>query len=69
MNIGLLLIILLLGLSFLGIPICFAMGIATMAVMLIGDMPLLVIPQKMFTGVDSVPLLAIIFFILAPFDI
>ena len=65
MNVGLLLIILLLLLAFLGIPICFSLGIATVVAMLYGGMPLLVIPQKMFTGVDSVPLLAIPFFLLA----
>lgn len=65
MNVGLLLIILLLLLAFLGIPICFSLGIATIVAMLYGGMPLLVVPQKMFTGVDSVPLLAIPFFLLA----
>ena len=65
MNLGLLLIILLLFLAFVGVPICFALGIATLTAMLLGNMPLLVIPQKMFTGVDSVPLLAIPFFLLA----
>lgn len=65
MNVGLLLILLLLLLAFLGIPICFSLGIATIVAMLYGGMPLLVIPQKMFTGVDSVPLLAIPFFLLA----
>lgn len=65
MNVGLLLILLLLLLAFLGIPICFSLGIATVAAMLYGGMPLLVVPQKMFTGVDSVPLLAIPFFLLA----
>lgn len=65
MNVGLLLILLLLALAFLGIPICFSLGIATIVAMVYGGMPLLVIPQKMFTGVDSVPLLAIPFFLLA----
>jgi TRAP transporter, DctM subunit len=65
MNVGLLLILLLLLLAFIGIPICFSLGIATLVAMLYGGMPLLVIPQKMFTGIDSVPLLAIPFFLLA----
>lgn len=65
MNIGLLLIIILLILAFLGIPISFSVGIATLAALLLGDMPLLVLPQKVFTGMDSVPLLAIPFFLLA----
>ena len=65
MNVGLLLILLLLFLAFMGIPICFSLGIATLAAIVYGGMPLLVIPQKMFTGIDSVPLLAIPFFLLA----
>ena len=65
MNTGLLLILLLLTLAFLGIPLCFSIGLATLVAMVYGGMPLLVIPQKMFTGVDSVPLLAIPFFLLA----
>ncbi|GHV50701.1 membrane protein [Deltaproteobacteria bacterium] len=65
MNTGLLLILLLLTLAFLGIPLCFALGLATLAAMAYGDMPFLVIPQKLFTGIDSVPLLAIPFFLLA----
>lgn len=65
MNVGLLLVLLLLVLAFLGIPICFSLGIATVAAVIYGGMPMLIIPQKMFTGVDSVPLLAIPFFLLA----
>ncbi|MEA5083476.1 MAG: TRAP transporter large permease [Lachnospiraceae bacterium] len=65
MNVGGLLIILLLILAFCGIPICYAMGIATLAALVIGDMPTIVLAQKTFTGMDSVALLAIPFFMLA----
>lgn len=65
MNVGMLLIILLLVLAFLGVPIFFSLGIATLTAILVGDMPMLVLPQKMYTGMDSVPLLAIPFFLLA----
>ncbi len=65
MNVGALLIILLLFLSFCGIPICYSMGIATLAALIMGDLPTIVLAQKTFTGMDSVALLAIPFFMLA----
>lgn len=65
MNVGALLIILLLVLSIMGIPICFSLGIATVAALVLGDMPSIVLAQKTFTGMDSVALLAIPFFMLA----
>ena len=65
MNLGMLVIISLIGLSILGVPIGFALGLGTMAAILYGDLPTMVLPQKMFTGCDSMPLLAIPFFLLA----
>lgn len=65
MNVGALLIILLLVLSILGIPVCFSLGIATIAALVLGDLPTVVLAQKTFTGMDSVALLAIPFFMLA----
>ena len=65
MNVGGILVIVLVLLALAGIPIGFALGIATLLALHIGGMPLIVLPQKMFTGIDSVPLLAIPFFILA----
>ena len=65
MNVGALLIILLLVLAVMGIPICFALGIATLVALVLGDMPTVVLAQKTFTGMDSVALLAIPFFMLA----
>jgi tripartite ATP-independent transporter DctM subunit len=65
MNVGALLIILLLVLSILGIPVCFSLGIATIAALVMGDMPTVVLAQNTFVGMDSVSLLAIPFFMLA----
>ena len=65
MNAGLLVFILLLALSFLGIPIYVALGIGTLVALNMADLPLLVLPQKLFAGMNSSSLLAIPFFILA----
>ena len=65
MNAGALLIILLLVFSVMGIPICFSLGIATIAALVHGGLPTVVLAQKAFTGIDSVALLAIPFFMLA----
>lgn len=48
------------------VPIAFALGIAsTITLLLVHQIPLVVIPQRMFTGTDSFTLIAIPFFILA----
>lgn len=65
MNIGFVVILLLLVLSFLGIPIYIALGIGTMVALNMADMPMLVLPQKLFAGMNSASLLAIPFFVLA----
>ena len=65
MNAGLLVIILLLGLAFLGFPIYIALGIGTLAALNMAGMPALVLPPKLFAGMNSSSLLAIPFFILA----
>ena len=65
MNAGLLVIILLLGLAFLGFPIYIALGIGTLAALNMAGMPALVLPQELFAGMNSSSLLAIPFFILA----
>ncbi|MFA5664287.1 TRAP transporter large permease [Castellaniella sp.] len=51
----------------LGVPVVFAVGAAaTLAVVLLVDtMPLLVVPMSMFNGMDSFPMMAVPFFILA----
>ena len=65
MNAGLLVIILLLGLAFLGFPIYIALGIGTLAALNMAGMPALVLPQKLFAGMSSSSRLAIPCFILA----
>ena len=65
MNAGLIVIILLLVLSILGIPIYLALGIGTLVALNMADMPFIVLPQKLFAGMNSSSLLAIPFFILA----
>ena len=65
MNAGALLIIVLVGLSILGIPVCFSLGIGTIVALMYGGLPTVVLAQKTFTGMDSVSLLAIPFFMLA----
>lgn len=65
MNVGLITILGLLILSICGIPIFLSLGIATLAAMSLGGMPLVVVPQKMFAGINSTALLAIPFFMLA----
>lgn len=53
-------------LLFLGMPVAFAMGIAgTLVLFFIGDIPMSLIPQRLFTSVNSFPLMAVPFFILA----
>ncbi|HWU38105.1 MAG TPA: TRAP transporter large permease, partial [Candidatus Acidoferrum sp.] len=54
------------GLIALSVPIGVSVGLAsTLALACKGGMPLTLIAQKMFTGLDSFPLLAVPFFILA----
>ncbi len=62
---GLMTIVFLLLLA-VGAPVAVAMGLTgAIAVVLLGDIPLEVIAQRFVTGVDSFPLLAVPFFILA----
>lgn len=65
MNVGVVVIIFLLVLSFLGVPIFIALGIGTLVALHMADMALIVLPQKLFAGMNSSSLLAIPFFILA----
>jgi C4-dicarboxylate transporter DctM subunit len=48
-----------------GIPIAFALGIASLAYLLAADIPLVIIPLKMYSGIDVFVLLSIPGFILA----
>ena len=50
----------------LGMPIAFSMGLAAVVALLVdGSVPLIVLPQKIYSSLDSFPLLAIPLFILA----
>jgi tripartite ATP-independent transporter DctM subunit len=49
----------------IGMPVIFAIGVASVLSLLAGDINLIVVAQKMVTGTDSFSLLAIPFFILA----
>jgi C4-dicarboxylate transporter DctM subunit len=48
-----------------GVPIAFAIGLATMVTLLIGGIPGAFLAQQSFTALDSFPLMAVPFFILA----
>ncbi|MEL7563464.1 MAG: TRAP transporter large permease [Dehalobacterium sp.] len=51
---------------FIGVPIGIAIGVATLAALVLyTDIPLVLITQNCFAGVDSFPLMAVPFFILA----
>ncbi len=53
-------------LLFLGMPVAFAMAIAAVLTLLsLGDVSLLLVPQRMYLSLNSFPLLAVPFFILA----
>lgn len=57
---------LLLVLLIAGVPVTFALGLAAIGTIWQGDiMPLLIVPQEMIRSINSFPLLAIPFFILA----
>ncbi len=50
---------------FIGVPICFALGIVSVGSLIQSGMPLIVVVQRMFTGGDSIALIAIPLFMLA----
>lgn len=49
----------------LGIPIAIAIGLSSALVLFVSHLNFILIPQRMFVGVDSFPLVAVPFFILA----
>lgn len=65
MNAGLIVIVILVAAALVGIPIYVALGIATLIGVHMLGLPFVMIPQKMFAGMDSTALMAIPFFILA----
>lgn len=52
-------------LIFLGVPIAFSLGLSSLLYLIIADIPLTIIPQRMFGGLNSFVLLCIPGFILA----
>ena len=64
MGLTLLLGVFVLGLA-IGLPVAVTLGLSSMAYLLFADIPLVVIPQKMYAGMDSFVLLCIPGFILA----
>lgn len=48
-----------------GVPIAFSLGIASLAYLLVAEIPLIIIPLKMYSGIDVFVLLSIPGFILA----
>ncbi|MEN8701772.1 TRAP transporter large permease [Bacillus infantis] len=52
-------------LIFLGVPVAFSLGLSSLLYLILGDIPLNIIPQKMFGGLNSFVLLCIPGFILA----
>lgn len=51
--------------ALVGVPIAFALGLAALAGLIVADLPLNMLAEKMFFSVDSFPLMAIPFFMLA----
>ncbi len=49
----------------LGVPVAFAIGGATLSAMAVQGLPYISLVQKLFTGIDSFPLMAMPFFLLA----
>ena len=49
----------------IGVPVAFSVAVAAVSVLLVSDVPRIIIAQRMFASVDSFPLVAVPFFILA----
>lgn len=49
----------------LGYPVACCLGITSLVALWVGDVPLILMAQRMFTGMDSFPLMAVPFFVLA----
>lgn len=62
---GLVLVGLFVLLLLMGLPIAIVIGAATMTALNIGDVPLMVVPQQMFSGINSFALVAVPMFVLA----
>lgn len=62
---GAALVITFLVLLFGGMPIPFALGLSSLTALFVGDMEMILLPQRIIVGTDSFSLLAVPFFILA----
>ena len=49
----------------LGLPVCFSLALSSVLALLVGDIPITLLAQRMVTGLDSFPLMAVPLFILA----
>lgn len=58
-------ILALFALFFVGVPICYALGIVSVGGLAIDGLPMVVLVQRMFTGGDSIALIAIPLFMLS----
>ena len=59
-------LVLLFMLAFIGVPIAFALGFSSLVYVALGTrLPIMVVFQRLLTGIDSFPFMAIPFFILA----
>ncbi|HYP69440.1 MAG TPA: TRAP transporter large permease, partial [Variovorax sp.] len=66
MNASLLLIVSACVFLAIGVPVAFALGLATVTTLILAESyPLMVLLKETFTGIDSFPLMAVPFFILA----
>ncbi len=60
------LFVIFMGLMFLGMPIAFSMGVAaTLTLIHLQVVPLILVPQRLFVTINSFPLMAVPFFIIA----
>ena len=53
------------GLILIGVPVAVSIGLSALATLLVNDFPIIVVAQKMVTGIDSFTFVAIPLFILA----
>jgi len=61
-----LLVLLMLALIIIGMPVAFALGVGTLGALLVDPtLPLTLVPQRMFTALDSWPIMAVPLFMLA----
>lgn len=63
--IAIVMLVIFLVLAFLGIPVGFSIALSSLAMLISDGIPLMVMPQKIFAGMNSFTLMAIPFFMLA----